>query len=38
MPQQAAEALRFLLAMPTGREIADAHQPDDLLELLAVGV
>lgn len=36
VPQQAAEALRFLLAQPTGRQIAEAHQPDDLLELLAV--
>jgi DNA (cytosine-5)-methyltransferase 1 len=36
VPQQAAEALRFLLDMPTGREIADAHEPDDLFELLAV--
>lgn len=35
VPQQAAEALRFLLDMPTGRQIADAHEPDDLLELLA---
>ncbi|MDF1603371.1 DNA cytosine methyltransferase [Nocardioides sp. YIM 152315] len=37
VPQQAAEALRYLLAMPTGAQIAAAHQPDDLLELLAVG-
>lgn len=37
VPQQAAEALRFLLDMPTGREIADAHEPENLLELLAVG-
>lgn len=38
VPQQGAEALRFLLAMPIGREIADAAEPDDLLELLmAVG-
>lgn len=37
VPQQAAEALRFLLDMPTGREIADAHEPTDLLELLATG-
>lgn len=36
VPQQAAEALRFLLDMPTGREIADAREPDDLFELLAV--
>jgi DNA (cytosine-5)-methyltransferase 1 len=36
VPQQAAEALRFLLTQPTGRQIADAHEPDDLLELLAV--
>ena len=36
VPQQAAEALRFLLDMPTGRQIADAHEPDDLFELLAV--
>lgn len=34
VPQQAAEALRFLLDMPTGRQIADAHEPDDLFELL----
>lgn len=34
VPQQAAEALRFLLDMPTGRDIAGAHQPVDLLELL----
>ena len=37
VPQQAAEALRFLIAMPTGREIAAAHEPDDLLELLSAG-
>ena len=37
VPQQAAEALRFLLDMPTGRQIAAAAEPDDLLELLAVG-
>ena len=37
VPQQAAGALRFLLDMPTGREIAAAHQPADLLELLAGG-
>lgn len=37
VPQQAAEALRFLLDMPTGRQIADVHEPDDLLELLMVG-
>lgn len=36
VPQQAAEALRFLLDMPTGREIADAHEPLDLLELMEV--
>lgn len=36
VPQQAAEALRFLLTMPTGREIADAHEPLDLLELMEV--
>ena len=34
VPQQAAEALRFLLDMPTGHQIADAHEPDDLFELL----
>lgn len=34
VPQQAAEALRYLLALPTGRQIADAHEPTDLLELL----
>lgn len=38
VPQQAAEALRLLLDMPTGREIAEAHEPDDLLELLMVTV
>lgn len=37
VPQQAAEALRFLLDMPTGRDIANAHEPDDLFELLALG-
>ncbi len=36
VPQQAAEALLFLLDMPTGRQIADAHEPDDLFELLAL--
>lgn len=35
VPQQAAEALRFLLDMPTGRDISDAHQPVDLFELMA---
>lgn len=37
VPQQAAEALRYLLDMPTGQQIADAHEPADLFELLAVG-
>ncbi len=35
VPQQAAEALRFLLDMPTGRQIAVAHEPLDLFEVLA---
>lgn len=34
VPQQAAWAMRYLLTMPTGRQIADAHEPVDLLELL----
>lgn len=37
IPQQAAEALRYLLNMPTGRDIADAYEPMDLLELAAEG-